>query len=242
MKLKIFSDLHCEFGSIHLIDELFNDDVDYYVIAGDLTNSKMIKNLLFEINKITNHPVIYVPGNHEYYHSQKQYIDNELKEFKNTNIIVLNDDVHIDNDFVFIGGTGWWSGGITSYHISAMNDFSLIYDIKFNDNGCKWGKKTKKFFQNSLRKYKDKRMICITHNMPSDRCVHIDYVGSPLNVCFAMNYDDLIEDYKPELWICGHTHDTINMMLFDTRILCNPYGYYPYQENKYFKNDLIFEL
>ena len=246
MKLKIFSDLHLEFGSLHLIDELFKDDVDYYVIAGDLSDSRSIIESLSEIDKITNHPVIYVPGNHEYYHSQKGYIDSlfEKNEESWKNIIILNDNWYIDDNVVFIGSTGWWEDGITGYHLKAMNDFSLIYDIKENLNGCKWGIQSRRYFEKSLKEfsYKDEKVICISHNMPSTACISKEFIGDALNVCFAMNYDDLLEYYQPNLWICGHTHDSFDMKVFNTRIVCNPYGYFNYQQNKDFDYNLIIEV
>ncbi len=242
MKLKIFSDLHFEFGSTHLIDQLFNDDVDYYVIAGDLANSRMIIQCMEEINKVTNHPVIFVPGNHEYYHSQKGYIDSLLDTEDLPNIIILNNDTYYDRGVAFIGSTGWWTEGIRGIHTRGMNDFHVIHDIRPNDNGCVWGRESKLFFEKSLEEFKDCKVVCISHNMPSMMCISPEYKNSQLNECFAMNNDDLIDLYQPDLWVCGHTHDSIDMMIHDTRVICNPYGYYNHQVNKEFNKSLIIEV
>jgi hypothetical protein len=60
-----------------------------------------------------------------------------------------------------------------------------------------------------------------------------------LNVCFYNAWEDLIKEYRPELWIHGHTHCGFDYKVSGndgfphipnddkgvTRILCNPQGY-----------------
>ena len=53
MKLKIFSDLHFEFGNVHMIEDLFsNINVDVFICAGDMANSRMIIDVLHQIDEM----------------------------------------------------------------------------------------------------------------------------------------------------------------------------------------------
>lgn len=39
--------------------------------------------------------------------------------------------------------------------------------------------------------------------------------------------DDVIREKKPSAWLFGHTHESMDVMIGDTRCLSNPYGYQP---------------
>lgn len=242
MRLKIFSDLHFEFGNIHMLEDLFsNIDVDVFICAGDMANSRMIIDVLHTIDKIVQVPVIFVPGNHEYYGSQKCYIDEQLLNQNFEYIKILIEGVFEYKDFIFLGSTGWWDD-IKYIHTVSLNDFKTIYDIKQNDNGMAWGRKSKKFFEESLKKYQDKKVICVSHNMPSHECISEEYKNSSINACFANHWDDIILKYKPSLWVCGHTHDKVDTEIGETSIIGNPYGYYLHQTNPDFNDNFIINL
>ncbi len=242
MKIKLFSDIHIEFGNAHMIDDLFsNINVDAFIVPGDLANQEMIVKVLHEIDKMVQVPVIFVPGNHEYYGSQKSYVDHLLKNEKFDHIKILIEDVFEYKDIVFLGSTGWWDN-ITLYHTNALNDFRVIYDIISNDNGMAWGRCSKDFFKTNLEKYQDRKVVCVSHNMPSHKCIHPIYSTSKINECFANHWDNLIIDNKPLYWFCGHTHDSINMVIDKTNIICNPYGYYLRQTNTDWKDNFIINI
>jgi len=51
--------------------------------------------------------------------------------------------------------------------------------------------------------------------------------------------EDVIEKYRPELWVHGHTHVPCDYELFDTRIICNPGGYPEENRRSGFREDLV---
>ena len=51
------------------------------------------------------------------------------------------------------------------------------------------------------------------------------YRDSKVNGAFASNLDDLIERYRPRLWIHGHMHDPVDERIGATRIIANPHGF-----------------
>jgi len=241
MYIQILSDIHTEFGSN--ICDFLNDRVGLTIIAGDLGTSKNIVDELIRIDDYINHPIIFVPGNHEYYHSQKSIVDNILDGIEFKNVIILNNNVVILDDIVFIGGTGWFES-VTPFALSRMSDFDLIRDINENGNGRYWNKTCYNFFNSSLKRYKGNKIICITHNIPSYSLVHKMYKKPPysgMNCCFAMPWDNLIKKYSPDVWVYGHTHTSNNSTIYKTRVICNPYGYHMRDVNKGFNKNVVIE-
>jgi len=242
MKIQILSDIHTEFGGD--VRNFINNDVDITVIAGDLGTSKNIIDELIKIDKYATHPVVFVPGNHDYYHSQKCVVDKRINNIKLDNIIVLNNDVIKIQDIVFIGGTGWFQE-VSKEALFRMSDFKFIHDIIENNYGIGWNSDCYKFFNKALNEYSDDKVVCITHNMPSFELIDDKYTKQPfdaLNGCFAMHWDNLIEDYNPDVWVCGHTHTSFDKKIFNTRIICNPYRYYMKDTNKNFNPNMVIEL
>jgi hypothetical protein len=73
--------------------------------------------------------------------------------------------------------------------------------------------------------------------MPLYELVSARFRDSLLNGAFVADCSNLIgTEYDPELWLFGHTHDTIDTVLGTTRFVCNPAGYrheYGTQYNRY---------
>lgn len=229
MIIQYLSDLHFEFGSQQLVDAI-RCPSDVLVIAGDLHTSRGIIKALESVAALKKH-TIFVPGNHEYYYSTKQYVDEILAENFTDHqwIHVLNGAIWEYKDVVFIGATGWWTMNEAKNAIKYMSDYEFIHDIKPANCGLDWGWKDYEFFRAALAKY-DKRItgktvICVSHNAPSVKSIGAPFLGSNLNPCFVNAWEHLILSYKPDVWIHGHTHDVKDYQFDNTRVLCNPYGY-----------------
>lgn len=237
MKLQIISDLHLEFGCIPSIwNEITRCDSDVIVIAGDFSGYEEVFKDLLNLYEDSGKPIVFVPGNHEYYGSSRKTLDLLFKEFNEVhpNIHVLIENDVIINDTLFIGSTGWWDGSggpVTDSCKRGLNDFRYIFDLlnEENESGVKWGKQSYKFFETSLLQniYNGScdKVVCITHHMPSKRCIHPQFYGSPINTCFANDWEDLIEQFQPNLWVSGHTHSSYDFNIGKTRLVCNPQGY-----------------
>ena len=63
MKLQIMSDLHNEFG----LKPIVRTGADVIVLAGDIDTKISAVSWILDIYK--DIPVVYIAGNHEYYHS-----------------------------------------------------------------------------------------------------------------------------------------------------------------------------
>ena len=54
---------------------------------------------------------------------------------------------------------------------------------------------------------------------------------------YASNLESFVQEFRPALWIHGHTHESFDYRIGKTRIVCNPRGYASTAENKKFRPD-----
>ena len=106
MKIQIASDLHLEFGNRRVpAAHSFRPvpDRDVLVLAGDIGRQRMAR--FFVERELAISPVIYVPGNHEYYSSRSRAsIDGDWRE-----IAAEHPDLHyLVADGVTVGGVRFW--------------------------------------------------------------------------------------------------------------------------------------
>ena len=126
MNFQIISDLH---GKINRME--INKKADILLFAGDSSENLDITFKMLNSSKI---PVLFIPGNHEFYH--KDYYDTymKMKDFcdqSNGNIIFLdNEVVEIDN-YQIIGSTLWsdflnFNPLLIEASWSSINDYRCI--------------------------------------------------------------------------------------------------------------------
>lgn len=150
-----------------------------------------------------------------------------------------------------------------------MNDYRLVknsasqvsYRVPVTENGIKTYKfkhKSGKLhpddtindhnnFVNTLKKTVDESSlpVCVvSHHLPSYQSVPVIYRESVLNPAYASNLDKFILNYshKIKLWMHGHTHDKLDYTIDQTRITCNPRGYYGYETSANGYDYLYFDI
>lgn len=100
MKLNILSDLHLSQGELALPGET----ADIVILAGDIARPERAIAWASRIAR----PVLYVPGNHEFYGGTIEGTPAELKRLAaGTNVRVLDRDVVLIGDVRFLGATLW---------------------------------------------------------------------------------------------------------------------------------------
>ena len=75
--------------------------------------------------------------------------------------------------------------------------------------------------------------VVATHHAPSPKCIRPWFEGSRLNPGFASDLDAVIARYQPPLWVHGHMHDRVDVVLGETRVMCNPGGYDGVEEHEF---------
>lgn len=258
MKLRIMSDLHLEFeeegAPAFNIPPLGDDTV--LVLAGDICVWETHR--ADWVRLIHNHwslykAIIIVAGNHEFYNQgDVAYTMNEMKEaFKMfENVHFLDDEWLILDDVVFIGSTMWTdlnqrNPGTLWHVLSRLNDFSQItVEGERLNPDLFWGlnKMAKVFLQNALDTFSEHKRVVVTHHLPSRRSVPLRYQERPENWGYVCEMDEMILDNGPDLWIHGHTHDSMDYPIGNTRIICNPRGYVDEGGNPKFNMNLEVEI
>ncbi|UKB82537.1 metallophosphoesterase [Chryseobacterium sp. MEBOG06] len=248
MKIQIISDLHQEFGST----ELCFDNSDVVVLAGDVNLGT--KGIDWIKEKISDKPVIYVLGNHEYYKGSYPKTLNKIKEAaRDSNVFVLENSFVDIEDIRFHGATLWTDFSIFGNPIHygmicqpKMNDYKMIrrdpsYSKMRTMDTFKIHQISRQWLKESLETSKGLKNIVVTHHAPDIRSVPEEYKEDPLTSAYASNLEDIIAEYQPLYWIHGHIHTPNRYKIENTEIICNPHGYIDEKYNGYEK-ELIIEV
>ncbi|CAN5129495.1 metallophosphoesterase family protein [soil metagenome] len=244
MKLHILSDLHTEFADFSPPET----DAGVVILAGDIGVGTT--GMEWTARTFTEQPVVYVPGNHEYY-GQDIGFTNELKACAPDNVHVLQDEaVKIDGvriagctlwtDFKLYGEAEAWAA--RRYAGRMLNDFARIRngERRFTpEDSVGLHARSKAWLVGELAKAFDGPTVVVTHHLPAALSVAKRYSGDPLNPAFASRLEAVIEKCRPELWIHGHTHVPCDYELFGTRVVCNPRGYPGENRSAEFRHNLV---
>jgi len=242
VKILPISDVHYEFMH-YQEDGKFLDslgDADVLVVAGDLLMARHLDPTRDIINPLCEKydDVVYVPGNHEYYSSSIGHVNEVLRvlsyEIQNFHLLEPGKKRVVQGQR-FLGGTMWFPDGpFNLMRKNLLNDFRYIKDLTpyiYEHNT-----QLRAFLQEEL----EPTDIVVTHHMPSPRSIAPQYATDPGNIFFLSDEEKLISWRQPKLWIHGHTHESFDYKIGDTRIICNPKGY-P-NEDKPFNRNLIVEV
>jgi predicted phosphodiesterase len=244
MKIRLLSDLHLE--GYRFDYEYAGEDV--VVLAGDIHSQGRHRYFLNTINP--NVPIIMVAGNHEYYGSDFDDTNEYLQQLENTfpNFHYLqNESLHI-NGVDFFGGTMFTDMKLYNDVNSAkMYASQGIADFTWISKGSKrWSTNDHtaehEVFSNKLQSFlkeKHSKRVVVSHFVPSMVCADPQFDGSMLNPYFISEMDKYMG--WDGLWLFGHTHSSMDKMVGNTRLVCNPRGYGT--ENSHGFNDkLILEI
>jgi predicted phosphodiesterase len=238
--LRILSDLHFEFHADDgrsFVESLNPSPDEILVCAGDLTSGHRLPaalNLLCDAFR----EVVYVAGNHEFYGSTRAQVERWIAEVVhergNFTALDYGDKAEIDG-VRFVGCPLWFSRNLRAPR-AAMNDFRLIRDFE------SWVYEENARCVEFLRREVQAGDVVVTHYLPSHKSVSPQWRGSPLNAFFVCDVEHVIADARPALWVHGHTHDSLDYRIGDTRIICNPFGYLHHEENPKFQRDLVVDM
>lgn len=82
------------------------------------------------------------------------------------------------------------------------------------------------YLKEKVTQYKNKPVIIVTHHAPTPYAISPQYAGSKLNPAFASNLNQfIIDNPNIRLWTFGHIHSSCDIILGETRLVCEPFGY-----------------
>ena len=247
MKIHILSDLHTEFSDFDPPET----DPDVVVLAGDIGVG--VGGIEWAAREFPEVPVIYVPGNHEFY-SHDVRDTNLLTAAAPANIRVLSDDTCEIDSVRFLGCTLWTDlnfYGEGEAYFSRQKAKALIEDFTSIRNrnsaftpkdSIDLHKISVAWLVNELEQKFDGPTVVVTHHLPAALSIAEKYTNDVLNPVFASRLEGIIEKYRPDLWIHGHTHVACDYEVFGTRVVCNPRGYPSESSAEGFSPGLVVEI
>jgi Icc-related predicted phosphoesterase len=275
MKISIASDIHLEFGDIDITND---SQADVLILSGDICvaadldmrdrrqtelgfarwRSEMFHDFFERCAANFSH-VIYIMGNHEYYHNDFATALNDVRNrlAHLPNLYILEREIKVIDDVTFIGGTLWTdmnnSDPLTLYHMrTMMNDFRVIQNsdtpVHFRTQEGEFKTRVAKFSPEDavvehvkMKEYiqvvtamlgeNPNKYVVVGHHAPSRRSTHAMYAHDTImNGGYSSDMDQFIED-RPQikLWTHGHTHHVFDYVIGETRVVCNPRGYYGHE-------------
>ncbi|MFD2054200.1 metallophosphoesterase [Mesorhizobium calcicola] len=261
MRLWVFSDLHLEF-------ELFSrplcrrdfPEAEVCVVAGDVLNGVANSVHWLAANVAPTMPVIFVPGNHEYYNSSvlEGLEWGRFAADQHADVHLLSDDAVVIDGVRFLGATLWTDYALDGRERSErawamanaegrLNDHKVIawrtlpqYEAFTPLKALDLHERSRNFLQRELKTPFDGQTVVVTHHAPHPLSVNARWKGSSLNPAFASDLGEMMELWRPALWVHGHMHDSADYVVRDTRVVCNPCGYG--NENAAFDPALVMEV
>lgn len=234
MKLHVLSDLHIEIAAY----DPAQVSADVVVLAGDI--GKGAGGIRWARRAFPDKKIVYVPGNHEFYGTQRRETLATMREVAMAlNIHLLDEDEVMIEGVRFLGATLW-----TDFELfgsdskpwamqegqNFLNDFRVIdeeSEVQFSpSHAAKLHKQALAWLKKKLDEPFTGKTVVVTHHLPSMLSVADRYQESLLSACFASELDGLFG--KMSLWIHGHTHDSVSYEVNGTRVVCNPRGYEMY--------------
>ncbi len=249
MKIHVLSDLHTEFKAFTIP----KTDADVLVLAGDIgTKFAGLEQALTSCEI----PVVYVAGNHEYYGAAIPKLTSELQDMaRGSQVHFLENDEFVFQGVRFLGCTLWTDFEILGLENRSlamwdaeqkMADYRLIrHSPKFNRlrpmDTAALHFESVRWLKRQLELPFDGRTVVITHHAPSAKAFNPKYQGDLLSAAFASNLEPLLDEFKIDLWIYGHTHHNADFTHGSTRIISNQRSY-PNERVLGFNPNLVLEL
>jgi Icc-related predicted phosphoesterase len=284
MKIKLVSDLHLEFSDVNIVND---NQYDVLILGGDImiaqdlhdhpepanisdqaaiANStglgrrqvaaERFRDFLKRVSFQFPH-VIYIAGNHEFYHGKYpdalDYLKQECSNFPN--IYFLEMDTKEIGDVTFVGATLWTDmnrGDPVTLHAVAdmMNDYRIVRNSEQGYTKLRPAhtmsrhRKTLDYIKQVVEADPTKKYVVVGHHAPSKLSTKPRYADEHImNGAYSSDLSEFILDHPSiKLWTHGHTHHFFDYMIGSTRIVCNPRGYEGYEEDSGWNKSIVIEV
>jgi Icc-related predicted phosphoesterase len=274
MRVNVISDLHLEFAPLQL------PGGDVLILAGDVCELRSLKKDItakkppdwklatgkewrfqrfFEVECAKYSRVLYVLGNHEYYHGRFDKTLVDLRSLLPSNITIIQDEVVDLDGVVFLGSTLWTDMNkgdpLTMWTArNSVNDFKCITHHYAHANT--YGKlrpeitvaahrKSVDYMRSALAQRVQDKIVVISHHAPTELSVAPAYKSEhAMNGAYRSDLSEFILDHPQiKVWVHGHMHDVCDYTIGATRVLANPRGYNGHESRAlYFDPSFYFDI
>ena len=245
VRLLILSDLHLEFAAfVPPSPDLY----DIAVLAGDIAVGVQAVHWARRKSTFAGKPVVLVPGNHEFYGSERTRMLERLREAAaGTHVHLLDRDEVTIQGVRFLGTTLWTDFELDvatgtpvpeamRNAIRGLNDFGGSIRERRDGTGTTGSTRFKpddarrehslsrNWLQSRLNVPSSLPTVVVTHHAPNPLSMDPVYEVCDLNPCY---YSDLPASFfqTAALWVHGHTHASSDYVHHRTRVVANPRGY-----------------
>lgn len=246
------SDLHLEFpaNKEYLRQHPLQPVGDVLVLTGDIVPFAVMDKHKDFFSYVSDHfeTTYWVPGNHEYYHSDITQKSGVLFEPIRSNVFIVNNTTAIHRGVKLLFSTLWSSisPGYQWQIERGLNDFRLIRHKEFRFSVERFNqlyKESLAFIKAEVKAEKDEKTAVFTHHCPTFFNYPRQYKGSVLNEAFAVELFDLIEASDIAYWVFGHHHINVpEFCIGNTRLVTNQLGYVHMGEHDLFDTKKVVEL
>ena len=202
------------------------------IAAGDI-HDPLSEGVRWLADRAAGRPVIYVPGNHEWYAYRQSFtMSEESKRGQDLadrlGIHLLQDAEIIIDGVRFLGSTLWTDYALDGnpaaamrYAQRAMNDHRMIFPNELGqpftpEDALRYHKHSLVWLGEALRMPFNGTTVVVTHHLPHPKSVHPGYAGDLLNPAFCSDLLGLVEGSGAALWVHGHTHGVADMSIAAT--------------------------
>jgi len=263
MTFHLMSDIHLEFGPLHL-DESRDVGDAVLLVAGDYgmvtqrSHVEYMKHLAARYRR-----VLHTAGNHEYYGGRIDKVDRMWRELELEvpNYRYLNPGQTTIDDVLVLGASLWTdihqSNPLDMYHVElSINDYKKI-TVKDGNNYRKLRARDTTTINRTHRNYLSDRLaevrnrsdiravVVMTHHAPLDVCVAPEHRNDyPTNYAYhnTRMEDWFTDDIRIDAWVHGHTHHPYTETVGRTRLICHPRGYVGFESTAVGYRPLEFTL
>ena len=270
MKFRLLSDVHLEFSQGMMDVPPLPEDADtMLILAGDIGLADKPYTYRYFMEDVSEQfsDVIWIPGNHEHYKTSHLRsvvkMQRQLDKQQIANIHVGDRFTIVFKDTAFICATLWTdmnnkdpltiayleselglndykmirSGSTAAPYLRSLKSFDTLHEFSLSKDYI--------FEEIASCKADGLKTVVVSHHAPSFLSIAPAFqtLGKFMdNGGYASNLGNEIADGGPDVWVHGHIHHSNDYVIGDTRIVCNPRGYFGSELNPNFDPNLVIEL
>ena len=260
MKIGTISDLHIDRHTYinsegymqALVDCAIKRQLDLLIIAGDISNNyQMTCAFISQVKAQINIPVLFVPGNHDYWSDQLDHSSTDIvTSFRQQPECLMTQPYIINDNWAIIGSTAWYD---YSYAHERFSEEQLQIGKHY---GATWQDKVRidwtvddrqlsKQFADELRAHASqvapRKLIIVTHivthpafMVPTPHRL-FDFFNAYIG---TTDIDSIYQDYPVRYSIMGHVHFRKELTENGITYLCPCLGY----QRQWRTDDIISEV
>ncbi len=254
MKFQYASDLHLEMFTnlVAVTESNLIPSAPILILAGDIDkikNKGVSRTSAFKYFSDNWEQVYIIPGNHEFYDSERIIHAFELDHQVFPNVKYLN-NVMLELDGVEFYFTTLWSKCNSNLIEDYITDFKICF---WGDEKYRWThhnqfhQRAVEWLDESLSKPKSKPRVVVSHFVPSNEVnAYPDsddlIIGPMIKSYFVAQLDEYLKKWDIDYWIYGHNHWNNDVDVFGIKFRSNMLGYVGYNEHKGFIRDKTIEI